>query len=200
MSATVVESAIQHALALRQKRSIHDPSKAQAGVLVLVYPKDGETHVLLNRRSEYVENHKGEIAFPGGAREEGDETLLDTALRETWEEMGIEQSDVTVLGELDDIVTISDFVVTPYVGEISGGYRFKPNAEVDAVIEAPLAALLDPGSVRDDVRIVDGEATRRTTYAYDGHVVWGATAMILDGFVRILRGIGYQGGSWKTSK
>ncbi len=200
MSATVVESAIQHALALRQKRSIHDPSKAQAGVLVLVYPKDGETHVLLNRRSEYVENHKGEIVFPGGAREEGDETLLDTALRETWEEMGIEQSDVTVLGELDDIVTISDFVVTPYVGEISGGYRFKPNAEVAAVIEAPLAALLDPCSVRDDVRMVDGEATRRTTYAYDGHVVWGATAMILDGFVRILRGIGCQGGSWKISK
>ena len=201
MSATVVvESPIQHALALRQKRSIHDPSKAQAGVLVLVYPKDGEAHVLLNRRSEYVENHKGEIAFPGGAREEGDETLLDTALRETWEEMGIAQSDVTVLGELDDIVTISDFVVTPYVGEISGGYCFTPNVEVDAVIEAPLAALLDPGSVRDDVRMVDGEVTRRAAYAYDGHVIWGATAMILEGFVRILRGIGCEGGSWKISK
>ena len=166
----------------------------------MVYPKDGETHVLLNRRSEYVENHKGEIAFPGGAREEGDETLLDTALRETWEEMGIAQSDVTVLGELDDIVTISDFVVTPYVGEISGGYCFTPNAEVDAVIEAPLAALLDPGSVRDDVRMVDGKVTRRAAYAYDGHVIWGATAMILDGFVRILRGIGCEGGSWKISK
>lgn len=201
MSATVVvESPIQHALALRQKRSIHDPSKAQAGVLVLVYPKDGEAHVLLNRRSEYVENHKGEIAFPGGAREEGDETLLDTALRETWEEMGIAQSDVTVLGELDDIVTTSDFVVTPYVGEISGGYCFTPNVEVDAVIEAPLAALLDPGSVRDDVRMVGGKATRRAAYAYDGHVIWGATAMILDGFVRILRGIGCEGGSWKISK
>lgn len=200
MSATVVESPIQHALALRQKRSIHDPLKAQAGVMVLVYPKDGEAHVLLNRRSEYVENHKGEIAFPGGAREEGDETLLDTALRETWEEMGIAQSDVTVLGELDDIVTISDFVVTPYVGEISGGYCFTPNVEVDAVIEAPLAALLDPGSVRDDVRMVDGEVTRRAAYAYDGHVIWGATAMILDGFVRILRGIGCEGGSWKISK
>ena len=200
MPATVVESAIQRALALRQKRSIHDPSKAQAGVLVLVYPKDGETHILLNRRSEYVENHKGEIAFPGGAREEGDETLLDTALRETWEEMGIEQSDVRVLGELDDIVTISDFVVTPYVGEISGGYRFKPNSEVDAVIEAPLAAILDPGNVRDDVRLVNGKPTRRTTYAYDGYLIWGATGMILDGFVRILRGIGRQGGSWKISR
>ena len=166
----------------------------------MVYPKDGETHILLNRRSEYVENHKGEIAFPGGAREEGDETLLDTALRETWEEMGIEQSDVTVLGELDDIVTISDFVVTPYVGEISGGYRFKPNSEVDAVIEAPLAAILDPGNVRDDVRMVNGKATRRTTYAYDGYLIWGATGMILDGFVRILRGIGRQGGSWKISR
>ena len=68
------------------------------------------------------------------------------------------------------------------------------------MIEAPLAALLDPGSVRDDVRMVDGKVTRLAAYAYDGHVIWGATAMILEGFVRILRGIGCEGGSWKISK
>lgn len=200
MPATVVESAIQRALALHRKRPIHAPSKAQAGVLLLVYPKDGELHVLLNKRSQYVENHKGEVAFPGGARDAGDETLLDTALRETWEEMGIQPSDVTVLGELDDIVTISDFVVTPYVGEIPGGYRFLPNIEVDEVIEAPLAAILDPGNARGDVRMAGGHPRRRAAYAYDGHLIWGATAMILEGFVRVIGEIDYRGDSWKTSK
>lgn len=168
--------------------------------MLLVYPKDGELHVLLNKRSQYVENHKGEVAFPGGAREAGDETLLDTALRETWEEMGIQPSDVTVLGELDDIVTISDFVVTPYVGEIPGGYRFLPNIEVDEVIEAPLAAILDPGNARDDVRMAGGHPRRRAAYAYDGHLIWGATAMILDGFVRVIGENDYRGDSWKNSK
>lgn len=200
MPAIVVESAIQQALALHRKRPIYAPSKAQAGVLLLVYPKDGELHVLLNKRSQYVENHKGEIAFPGGAREAGDGTILDTALRETWEEMGIEPSDVAVLGELDDIVTISDFVVTPYVGEIPGGYRFKPNIEVDEVIEAPLAAILDPGNARDDVRMAGGHPRRWPTYAYGGHLIWGATAMILEGFVRVIGEIDYQEDSWKTSK
>ena len=76
--------------------------------------------MLFNKRSEHVDKHKGEIAFPGGGWESGDATILDTALRETWEEMSIDPADVTVLGELDDIVTISDFVVTPYVGAIPG--------------------------------------------------------------------------------
>ena len=189
MPATPVESTIRRALAGHCKRKIDDPSMARAGVLVLLYPKDGTTHVLFNKRSQYVEKHKGEIAFPGGGWESDDATILDTALRETWEEMSIDPSDVTVLGELDDIVTISDFVVTPYVGTISGGYAFKPNIEVAEVVEVPLDAVLNGRNLRDDTRLVNGEIERRATYAHDGHLIWGATGMILEGFVRILKTI-----------
>lgn len=189
MPTTPVESLIRRALDGHCKREIDDPSMARAGVLVLLYPKDGTTHVLFNKRSEHVEKHKGEIAFPGGGWESSDATILDTALRETWEEMSINPEDVTVLGELDDIVTISDFVVTPYVGTIPGGYAFKPNIEVAEVVEVPLDAILNGRNLRDDTRLVNGEIKRRATYAHDGHLIWGATGMILEGFVRILKTI-----------
>jgi 8-oxo-dGTP pyrophosphatase MutT (NUDIX family) len=198
MPTTTIESPIQRAIARQEKRPIIDTTMAQAGVMVLVYDKESAPHILLNKRSQYVEKHKGEIAFPGGAREKSDSTILDTALRETWEEMGISPDDVTVLGELDDIVTISDFVVTPYVGTIPTGYDFSPNIEVAEVIEVPVAALLDTAHLRDDVRIVDGSTRRRATYAYDGHLIWGATAMILEGFVQILSTIDDREAPWKT--
>ena len=189
MPATPVESAIRRALAGHCKREIEDPSMARAGVLVLLYPKDGTTHILFNKRSEHVEKHKGEIAFPGGGWESCDATILDTALRETWEEMSINPEDVTVLGELDDIVTISDFVVTPHVGTIPGGYDFRPNIEVAEVVEVPLDSILNGRNIRDDTRLVNGRVERRVTYAHDGHLIWGATGMILEGFVRILKTI-----------
>lgn len=170
---------------------------SRAGVLVLVYLKNGALHMLFNKRSMHVEKHKGEIAFPGGAWESGDATILQTALRETREEMAVDPADVTVLGELDDIVTISDFVVTPYVGTIPGGYCFKPNIEVDEVIEVPVAAILNRRNLRDDVRVVNGTLQRRATYAYGGHLIWGATAMIMEGFVHILRNSDGGEGLWK---
>lgn len=171
---------------------------ARAGVLMLVYPKDGMPHMLFNKRSEHVEKHKGEIAFPGGGWESGDATILDTALRETWEEMSIDPHDVTVLGELDDIITISDFVVTPYVGAIPGGYDFKPNIEVAEVVEVPLEAIMNGRNLRDDTRLVNGRIERRATYAHNGHLIWGATGMILEGFVRILKTIDDGEDLWKT--
>jgi len=198
MPIKAIESPIQQALARLHKRSIDDASFARAGVMVLVYPKDDALHMLLNKRSQHVDKHKGEIAFPGGAHEESDATILDTALRETWEEMGIRPDDVTVLGELDAIVTISDFIVTPYVGTIPAGYDFKPNIEVAEVIEVPLTALFDAANIRDEVRLVDGKTRRRATYAYDGHLIWGATAMMLEGFVQILSTIDDREAPWKT--
>ena len=172
----------------------------RAGVLVLVYPKGGTPHILLTKRSMHVEKHKGEIAFPGGGWESCDTTLLDTALRETWEEMSIDPTDVRVLGELDDIVTISDFVVTPYVGAIPGGYDFKPNIEVAEVVEVPLEAILNGRNLRDDTRLVNGAVQSRATYAHNGHLIWGATGMIVEGFVRILKTIDDREDLWKTTQ
>ena len=87
-----------------------------SAVMVLLYPKDGEYCILLNKRSEQVEHHKGEISFPGGARDSDDRDSLETALRETEEEMGIKRGDITVLGEMDEVATRSQFRVQVFAG------------------------------------------------------------------------------------
>jgi len=164
-----------------------DPSLTPAGVMVLMYPKLGEYQLLLNRRSDHVQEHKGEISFPGGRMDGDDGTLLRTALRETHEEMGVRPEDVEVLGELDDVATRSRYRVSPFVGTIPEGYRFTPNArEVAEVIEVPLAALGRGDAVRHEVRMVDGRPVQFHCYAYDGDVIWGATARILQNLLRLL--------------
>ena len=128
-----------------------------AAVLVLLYPKNGEYCVLLNKRSQRVEHHKGEISFPGGAQETQDADLLQTALRETEEEMGITPADVTVLGELDEVETRSRFRVRAFVGTIADGYRFSPSsAEIAEVLEAPVATLRDAANRRVETRWNNG--------------------------------------------
>ena len=175
---------IRRVLSGNPKRTINDDSLTPAGVMLLVYPKDGEYCVLLNKRSEVVEHHKGEISFPGGARDPEDQDFLDTALRETEEEMGISRADVTVLGQLDDVVTRSNFGVRVFIGTIPYPYAFNPSAiEIAEVLEVPIPALLDPANLRHETRLVDGLATTVRSYAYHEHLVFGATAKILQQFL-----------------
>lgn len=186
-SSTITE--IQRALSQTPKKSLDDPSLAPAGVLLLVYPKNGEYCVLLNKRSDAVEDHKGEIAFPGGRMDEADGTVLETALREAHEEMGIAPQDVGVLGELDDVPTISNYLISPFVGTIPQSYDFKPDSdEVAEVLEAPISALRDERNHRDVVRLVDGRPINTPAYAYEGHLVFGATASVLTRFLDLTNG------------
>nr|MBC8280687.1 CoA pyrophosphatase [Chloroflexota bacterium] len=139
---------------------------------------------LLNKRSEVVEHHKGEISFPGGARDPEDRDFLDTALRETEEEMGIARSDVTVLGQLDDVVTRTNFGVRVFIGTIPYPYSFNPSAiEIADVLEVPVSALVNAATLRHETRLVDGLATTVRSYAYKEHLVFGATAKILQQFL-----------------
>ena len=174
-------------LSQRVKQTLSDQSLMPAAVLLFLYQKDGEYCILLNKRSERVEHHKGEISFPGGARDPEDRDFLDTALRESEEEMGINRADVTILGELDDIVTRSNFQVKVYVGTIPYPYPFKPSAmEIAEVLEVPLSALTDPGNIRQETRWLDERATTVLSYAYNEHLIFGATAKILQQFLEIL--------------
>ena len=151
-----------------------------AAVLVALLDRADGVHVLLTQRTESVRTHKGQIAFPGGARDEADADLLATALREAREEVGIEPRDVEVVGRLDDYFTVTSFLVSPFVGFIPHPYSYSPSArEIARVIELPLDAFLAPGALES--MTVERAGHKRAVLAYrvGGEVVWGVTAAIL---------------------
>jgi len=181
-------TALGRALGNNPKKSWVDSSLSPAGVLVLVYLKDCEYHVLLSKRSDTVDQHRGEIAFPGGAVDPRDGSIRETALRETYEEMGIDPRDVRLLGELDDVPTISNFVINSFVGTIRYPYFFNPNPdEVAEVIEVPLCHLMDRANHRIETRVQDSRLIHGVSYGYRGNFVFGATARVLTRLLEIVQ-------------
>lgn len=153
-----------------------------AAVLILVYDRDGEPHVLFTERTHKVEHHKGQISFPGGACDDGDDCLETTALRETAEEIGVRPEDVEIVGQLDDMLTVSNFLVTPYVGVLktNSEYSFVINQhEVSQVVQVPLSHLLDERNMELEVRQHKGKQVLVPAYTYQSHRIWGATARML---------------------
>jgi len=178
---------LKKALAERVVERVDCAGMTPATVMVLLYPKDGEYCILLNKRSELVEHHKGEISFPGGAQDPEDRDGLDTALRETEEEMGIKRADITVLGEMDEVATRSNFRVQVFTGTIEYPYKFTPSAiEIAEVLHFPVSALLDPVNRRVETRWVNGQPETSYAYVHEEHVVFGATARILQSCIEIL--------------
>lgn len=171
-----------------RKTSIRNPVLSSAAVMMLLHPEREGYSIVLHKRSNYVTEHKGEMAFPGGRMEPEDHSKLCTALRETSEEMGVIPTDVLVLGELDDVETISGYRVSPYVGVVPEGYNFCPNSrEVDSVVLVPLAALQDQKNIRKEVQFVKETPLVSSAYSFDGHLIFGATAKILMSFLDLLR-------------
>jgi len=184
----LMEQRLRQALSRRQKQHIVEPGWVPSAVLVPIYYKEGQYYLLFIKRTEKVKEHKGEISFPGGAYGEGDGTLLDTALRESDEEVGLAPGEVEVLGVLDDIVTkTSGYVISPFVALIPWPYQFKINREeVEEIIEVPISVLQDKSCVHQETEIIEGEAVTSYFYHYQGRVIWGATARILNQFLDIL--------------
>jgi 8-oxo-dGTP pyrophosphatase MutT (NUDIX family) len=172
----------------KEKKSIaHRPGLTPAGVLVPLFQKDRKTHILLTKRTDQVEHHKGQISFPGGAFNYEDLDCQTTALRETEEEIGIEMDSVEVLGELDHIVTITQFRVCPYVGTIPYPYPFKLSPfEVERLIELPLDYLLNQAELKEAPFTFQGEPRINLCVEYQGDIIWGATARILKNFLEVL--------------
>jgi 8-oxo-dGTP pyrophosphatase MutT (NUDIX family) len=179
---------IQNLLSSRQRRVIVHPPFSHAAVLVPLFQKDGDCHLLFTKRSEEVKYHKGEISFPGGVVDEEDRELIHTALREAFEEIGLKESDVQIIGVLDDIVTITEFIVTPIVGLFPYPYPFKVSeVEIAELIEAPLASLLKKDCFSEREIFRGGEREIVYAYQYGKHIIWGATARILKQFLDLIR-------------
>ena len=157
-----------------------------AAVLALVYPRGSEAYMAFIRRNAYHGHHSAQVSFPGGVLEESDASLAACALRETREELGIDD-EIRVLGSLTPIhIPVSNFMVSPFVGLMKSSPVFQPDAsEVQYVIEASLDRLLDPDSIGWDSWEAEGRQIRAPYYQVEKDRIWGATAMMLSEFLQL---------------
>ncbi|MDD5701933.1 MAG: CoA pyrophosphatase [Dehalococcoidales bacterium] len=187
---------LKDALTQRQRKQIIDDSRRPSAVLVPVYCREGRYFILFTLRTELVHYHKGEISFPGGGYSPIDGTLLATALRESYEEIGLLPEDVEILGEMDDALTRgSNYIITPFLGFISPDYSFKTSRfEIAEIIQAPVDALLEEGCrTQNPVEVLSGRRLIPYVYTYQDKKIIGATARILKQFLDIYSQVTRQG-------
>jgi 8-oxo-dGTP pyrophosphatase MutT (NUDIX family) len=158
---------------------------ALAAVLIPVFYKEGEYHILFTKRTERVKSHKGEISFPGGAYEPEDITLCQTALRETQEEIGIAPADVNVIGQIHNAtVSVTKYLISAFVGTIPYPHMLKlEEAEVAEAFEVPVSFLLNPANLHEAVWEREGRKFDVQFYNYKDYIIWGATGRILKVFL-----------------
>lgn len=160
-----------------------------SAVLLLLHEQDSVEHLLFQVRSSSLLLHSGEIGFPGGRRQQDDGTLLDTALREVEEEIGVPRDHIEVFGQLDDTLTYSsNYRIRPYVGALATGPReFAIEAgEVHELLAIPLPFLQSPEARGWYPIDRDGVVESTPAFIYRDHVVWGATARLLDRFLELI--------------
>lgn len=185
--------AAQQTMAVRprpgDRSDLPQPCPHEGAVLLLVYRRQGDLVLPLTRRTDKLEMHKGQISLPGGAREPQDGNFVQTALRETREELGIPARAIEVLGSLTPLfIPVSSFCVYPYVGYARRAFSLRPDAnEVAEAIEMSVERLLDPATRQVEIHLRDNQRFEVPTYRVGDHRVWGATAMILAEFLALLR-------------
>jgi 8-oxo-dGTP pyrophosphatase MutT (NUDIX family) len=157
------------------------PSARLGAVLVLFYPQDGQPTLVLTRRTPNLRLHSGQISFPGGRIDPEDESAARAARRETLEELGVQTSDLPLLGPIEPVYTFaSNFILLPFVAFAPARPTFIPNPfEVAEVIELPLRHLLEPTTVENEIWEVRGERRLIAFYRFGEHKIWGATARVL---------------------
>ena len=171
--------------------SEHDPNFLDAAVLLLLVREEEHWSLLFTRRTDTVRDHKGQVSFPGGAREEFDVSMRETALRETFEEIGIQPADVSIIGQMRSLKSISSYIITPFVGTLSWPYPISMAVdEVSRVFCIPLEWLENPQNWEHEW--IDGlpDGVRRQVlryHAYDGEDLWGISAYFVQQLIQLLK-------------
>ncbi len=184
----------QLAMAHANRNIFPEPGKDVnlAGVLVLLYPKGNAWHIVFIERASRNKNdrHRGQISFPGGRFEDGDEILQNTAVREAEEEVGVNAANINILGSLTDLyIPVSNFHVFPFVGYTEETPVFTPQlSEVKDILEVPVTHFKDPEiRQKTTIRISDHLILKDVPYFnIHGTVLWGATAMMLNEFLALI--------------
>jgi len=185
-----VKQKIAEILHSYKKRKIADEKLTSSAVLIPLFCQEGQLRILFTKRSGQVNFHKGQVCFPGGTCQQDDASLLDAALREASEEIGLKAEDAEILGELDDAVTLSTgYLISPFVAFIPYPYPFKANRrEVEQIFSVPLSVFLeDKVNFRQDYYPTEDKSGPGYAYEYEGHIIWGATARILTQLIALLK-------------
>jgi len=175
----------------RYKEAMKDAKRA--GVLAMFYPNaTNETHLALILRKTYKGVHSAQIGFPGGKYEAEDKTLKHTAIRETWEEIGVPEHQIKIVKQMTEVyIPPSNFYVQPYIGITKETPKFiKQDDEVEDIVEVSLAHFLDENTVGNKLVATSYTAKIEVpAYELNGHVVWGATAMMLSEIKDVLKAV-----------
>ena len=170
---------VRRALKGLPDRSFQHESIGDAAVHIILSSLDVPTEILLTRRSLFVPTHKGEVALPGGRKDFGDKDLLETALRETHEEVGIPPEKCEVVGRMNDYLSITGWKVTPFVSFLTERWQIQIDpVEVDRAFWVPLEFFRE-NTPRVEKRLRLGRASSVYCYYYEEEVIWGLTARIL---------------------
>jgi len=165
------------------------PDTREAAVLILLFPHQGSVHTVFMQRPDYKGIHGGQISFPGGKKETCDSDLIQTALREASEETGVQVNDISVINTLTPLyIPVSNTIVTPVAGWTNKKPEFRHHpGEVVFLFDGEIKRFLDPSIIKIKPMEIHGISIDVKFYDYDGHVIWGATAMMLHELLTIIR-------------
>ena len=171
----------------RMPRILYVKDSVRAAVLIPIWQQEDGLCFILTQRTEQVETHKGQISFPGGMCEPVDESLIQTALRETHEEIGLHESQINILGQFDEYLSGANLIVTPFIGWGEPPLVLKRNPEeVEKILEVPWKLFRNPRQLKTESRHRFGRDVTIYHYDFYGLDIWGLTAQIIRDFLKLI--------------
>jgi 8-oxo-dGTP pyrophosphatase MutT (NUDIX family) len=182
-----IEQEVRRRLKTRKLRRAVSEALRPAAVLLPLVSEADDYKLLLTVRASSLRRQPGDISFPGGAIDPTDASPLAAALRESEEEVGLRASDVDILGQMDEVPTITGFRITPFVGLVNGPYAFRTNHEVEELLLVPLSVLREPDVVSVEEREVSpGQRIPIYHYRYGKRDIWGITGRLVKELIELL--------------